>query len=559
MSNPRSFKKTPNSKEQRTSRRNQTLSISHRGREDLQRKKRRNAVVEHYDPVEGNDVEKILQMETVCVQEFVAFFETKEVRTAMSQEILDQAFEKALLEKLVSIRLMLSKENNPPIRYAFESGAIDIVYAMLEQAPRFSREICRVILWIFTNVFSEESHEMILTMLEKYTRVEELIYAFLDLDAWGEPIVEQTLWCLSNIILDDFEIGEYYITKTDIVHRIIVGIMRPDLSTDLYKMIAFASWSLMYHFSDRMPNEGHNLALEPLVPLATTLLSQYGHLHTDIVQDAFRCLDRVVKTQKNQVLEHYMQYINLDLIIQHIGTYDIGSSQHTPISILSAMQCIGGICSHDDPLYTDIVLDRGFLTAANHICTMIIGQRPMPSELQRRLFWTISNITAGTEKQAMAVFDPSLNIKYSIVYAAQASRYEVKQEALYCLTGFISKSNAQETVAFCEREEFISIVCEGIRVFKNSGNILAEVLRVVALFIVHSKQTKSILRNDGLDTILQEIHDFPKQHQSIVNACGKILDLLEYVDPAEMEYDAGEDAMSFTRSTQAATVEPFSF
>ncbi|KAF2068516.1 hypothetical protein CYY_010159 [Polysphondylium violaceum] len=315
------------------------------------------------------------------------------------------------LEATVSVRKVLSIENEPPINEVINFGIVPILHSFLQDSSFL--ELQFEASWALTNIASGSSEQV------HYLIQHGVIHTFLRLvNSPNSEICEQCIWGLGNIIGDSSDCRDL-VLKEGITDKLIQLLSREEHKVSLMRNIAW-TFSNMCRGSPRVDID----YILPLFPIFKRFLASTD---TEIVVDTLWAISFI---SEESVYDSLRRYSLIEDVFQVLKT------RKESVFITPAFRVLGNLLSGDD-LVTEFVLNCGVLDF------MHLLLKSGKASLMKEGFWMLSNITSGTLAQITRVLDKGL-IRLSMETGMNNSTPpDVKKEILWVVLNAINGGDAK--------------------------------------------------------------------------------------------------------------------
>lgn len=311
-----------------------------------------------------------------------------------------------IFECVRSIRQLLAFQHAPPIKQVVDCGIIDRVISFLQwtQCPKLQFEA----VWILTNIASSTTAEYTATIINK-----GCIHSLLKLlKCANYALRDQSLWCLGNIAGESKELRNLLI-KHDILSHILC-ICKEDFN---------AEHVANYSGTKTTGIQQYQSMFDLLTWLVLNLCRYGGGANDEYTAQILECLhysflreeqmNNGKHTEISQNIAWTFKYItqSIDWEQNCIETADFMFKQGLTSKLVNllfsnntsvkqaALKAVGDIVTSSNDKYTQQCIDGGLLKALHHLLTNQSANERILKEILR----TISNITAGTKTQILAV------------------------------------------------------------------------------------------------------------------------------------------------------------
>lgn len=318
-----------------------------------------------------------------------------------------------LQQSVKSIRTLLSSAT-PPIDDVLQTGLYLKLIEMLNVSN--DDDMLYDVVWCVINMASG-THEQFQPLIDN--NVIRPLVALLEHDSM--VIRDQVVWAIGNISGDCKEW-----TMQLIIHGALPRLvetydvlMAQNESTEVVDMVSNISWA----FSNLSRYGKHEK-----LPIYYRCLRNLMYLenYENIVQDACISLLYISNDDKHhsrRISEMIETGIEKDIV--NVARNHSESS----FIVMTCLRTLGNLITGSDR-DTQKVLDAGFVDLL-----LYVVQEKKYSHLQKEVYWSISNISAGTESQIMHIFESGL-IPH-IFYALSSGVFHVKQEVIWAITNMI--------------------------------------------------------------------------------------------------------------------------
>lgn len=317
-----------------------------------------------------------------------------------------------VLQSTKKCRMLLSKEQSPPIKEVMDAGLADVFVQMLEcdDLPDLQFEAA----WALTNIASGTSDQ---TMAVAHAGAVPQFVRLLSHSR--QDLQEQSVWALGNIAGDSPELRDYTLEE---------GVLAPllhfltDPSSKL-TMLRNGTWTLSNMCRGKNPAPNFE-SIRDAVPVLAQLLH---HRDEEVMTDAAWALSYLTDGD-NDKIEAVVRAGVAPRLVELLG-------HHKPAVVTPALRAVGNIVTGTDS-QTQAVLDSGALQA-------FIGLLNSPKEnLRKECCWTISNITAGTKEQIQSVCDA--NLIPPLIHIISTAEFRTRKEATWALSNLTSGGTARQ-------------------------------------------------------------------------------------------------------------------
>mmetsp|Transcript_23739 Transcript_23739/g.62009 ORF Transcript_23739/g.62009 Transcript_23739/m.62009 type:complete len:529 (-) Transcript_23739:199-1785(-) len=309
-------------------------------------------------------------------------------------------------------RMLLSKEQSPPIAEVMDAGLTHIFVQMLEcdDMPDLQLEAA----WALTNIASGTSDQ---TMAVAHAgAVPHFVRLLCNARA---DLAEQAVWALGNIAGDSPELRDYVLGE---------GVLAPLLHflsepSSKLTMLRNGTWTLSNLCRGKAPAPDF-AAIQEAVPVLAQLLS---HRDEEVMTDAAWALSYLTDgdNDKIQAVVHSGVCPRLVELLEH----------HKAGVITPALRAVGNIVTGTDS-QTQAVLDSGALQA---FATLLNSPK---ENIRKECCWTISNVTAGTRDQIQAVCDA--NLIPPLIHVISTAEFRTRKEATWALSNLTSGGSSRQ-------------------------------------------------------------------------------------------------------------------
>eukprot|EP01147_Barroeca_monosierra_P004817 gene4817-113_t len=352
---------------------------------------------------------------------------------------LKSNYEKEKFEQVQLLRKALSKEDSPPIKTVIESGVVPYLsHLLLDNSQRIQFEAA----WALTNIASGTSEDTMVIIknhgISLFTHL---------LKSPNTDICDQAIWALGNIAGDSPESRDSCIDHGII--PVLINILR---ITDKANLIRNATWCL-----SNMCRGKPQPALEKVESAIPMLTKLCHHDDKDTSTDAFWALS-YLSDGNNARIDKVLQHLDLNYMVSILR--GSGDSRRCPV-----LRIMGNIVSGNDN-QTQACIDAGLLPALKSILQPDLGRN-----IDKEIFWTLSNITAGMRHQIQAVMDEEF-IPIIVSKAVEAEE-RVAKEAVWAIAN-ITSGGSPEQVAVIATGEVIRVYLRALNFGQNMVNVTLE-------------------------------------------------------------------------------------
>ncbi|KAK1347767.1 hypothetical protein LUQ84_002749 [Hamiltosporidium tvaerminnensis] len=356
-----------------------------------------------------------------------------------------------VFQGVFEFRTVLSVEKSPPIQAVIDSGLVPRFVELLSTSCNIYQDPSTDLTtntrlesaWVLTNISSGTT--------EQTSHVVDCGAIPLLLEMINEPsseLIDQGIWALGNIAGDSEAMRDSIINSnaTPTILSFISDLLH---SKDHLKILRNATWLLSNLNRGRNPPPPlpHMKSCIPVISLLTT------HTDPEVVTDSFwaasyvcdadiSTTDLILSTEiPNRAILLLKNIINKLSNTDSTSSYNDNSLYKIAMhSISPVIRMLGNILTGTDE-QTNYLLDMEILTIFKDL--LILYQEPSKqSRLRKEICWSISNITAGTEKQVERVFESKIIpilidiLNYSELYVRIEACYAITNSLSYCNTRY---------------------------------------------------------------------------------------------------------------------------
>lgn len=482
--------------EMRRRRANVTVELRKNKREESLLK-RRNVQESEADHLSDNDDDpevesnQILKSYNLISENSRQEFFSKIVQSARSPDPEER------LVTIKSVRKLLSSFKNPPIDELIASGIMPVLVNCLNDDHHSAIQF--EVAWALTNIASGYTYQT--SAVVKSGAVPILIRL---LESNNPHVIEQTVWCLGNIIGDGPELRDYCIA---------LGVVEPLIKlvdpTKPIQLLRNVTWVIVNLCRRKDPSP----SIETIVSILPTL----KYLIT--FEDESMLVDTVWSI-------NYLTDIGNDItqiVINHgFVPHLVPLLSHEDSKVqTSALRALGNIVTGTDE-QTQTVLDCGALDKFRSLL------EKKNDKISKEAVWFLSNITAGNHHQIQSVINHGL--VQPIIERLEHGDFSTQREAAWAITNITLSGSAQQ-IQYLINLNVIPPMCN-LLVAQDTQilNVLLDGFYNLLKAFPHEKVIYQIEECGGLDKIeaLQN-----HQNESVYMLAFKIINNFFSDDPEE--------------------------
>jgi len=313
-------------------------------------------------------------------------------------------------EATLTMRKLLSVEQNPPIQELIDAGVVPKLVEFLgyHHEPRLQFETC----WALTNIASGSSEQ---TRYVLEMGAVPMLKALLS--SPQHEIREQAVWNLGNIAGDSYQCRDYLLSQ---------GIMEPLLGclvdSSPLTLLRNATWTLS-NLCRGKPQPAWHLVAPALPTIARLVRSTDDEVLTDVCW-ALSYLSDGPNERIQAILECGLARRMIELL------------HHSSFSVLTpALRLVGNVVTGDDQ-QTQLMINNYVLPS------LLALMKSSRKGIRKESCWTISNITAGNKLQVQAVIDARIFPR--LIELVSQADFDIKKEAAWAISNATSCGSPEQ-------------------------------------------------------------------------------------------------------------------
>lgn len=443
------------------------------------------------------------------------------------EKILKSGKEEDEEHAILSLRKLLSANENPPIDTVIKRGLVPIIIRKMTNSEKSSVQFEAS--WALTNIASGTTKQTAACV--KHNAIPALIALF---DSHHDETVEQAIWALGNIAGDGHECRDL-VLKQGVVAKLMKHI-NSEKSQDFLR-------NLTWMISNLCRNKP-TPPLEYLQPLLAPLAALVNWHDTRVQADACWALSYIT----DGTSDHVQAVCDTPNLVAKM--IDLIASRDK-VMIVPALRAVGNIITGDDH-QTQFALEQNFMA----VIPDLLASRH--ANVVKEACWALSNITAGTNAQVNYVIESGT--VPTVVEVLFKSDFKTQKEAAYVIANMAS-AGVQAVIEYLVGNKAIDAMGSLLKVSDTSIVILVleffgQILKASELF-GRSDEYSLMMEEANVVMTIEELQNHENQE-----VYEKSLKMIEgYFTDFEDETGQGTTTEGFLefRTPLAEQNTPFSF
>ena len=344
-------------------------------------------------------------------------------------------------------RIVLSQENNPPVKEILETGILYRVVELLNPAYFHNYPANEIVInirlecaWILTNICTG-THDQTRQVVE----TNACDYLVDMLNSNNDEMVDQAVWCLGNIAGDCEEFRDKLL-NLNILPRVVDKIHYYGLAPQNIKITANLTWFLGNLNRGRNPPPTYENML-----ISSNIFEQMC-ISTDpeIVSTCFWGISYICDVDNGMtdqilnstIMNRICELLNSLTSFLKNNCFDYDELSKLCVTAISPIiRTVGNIVSGSDS-QTDAILNLGIIDTFP-ILFYKFHNKKLP-RIRKEICWTISNITAGTPEQTRYIINK--NMCPLLIDAISSYEIYIRKEAIYALVNISMLTTEDSTI-----------------------------------------------------------------------------------------------------------------